>query len=158
MYKLNLAPIQADYTVTDGVEVVRVDLAGGMGRYRRDILKASKTVNVTWWTTTAEYDYLRAFYRVVVAEGARRFLIDLIIDSPELVEHEAMIIPGTMQLAGVMAGIYHVTAQLEVMPVDHDYNDDSDYIGVVSEWGLNGWEAALLDIHDSVVLVRKVLA
>ena len=158
MYKLNLLPQQSSYSVSDGIEIVRVDLQGGFGRYRRDVLKASKTVSVTWVEQAEGFKYLRTFYNTVVAQGSSRFLIDLIVDSPELVEHEAMFIPGTMQLAEVSGTTYKVTAQLEVMPVGDIYSNSLDYLSVVNEWGLDGWESALLDIHDSVVLIQEALA
>ena len=134
-FKLVIPPDQASYAVTDGTEVIRVQLQGGAGRYRRDILNSSRTVNVTWTLSPNEYKYIRSFYKVSVYDTSAPFLIDLYLDEPTLTEHQARFLPGTMQLQSQSGLTFVVTAQLEVTPLPFDYSADADYIGIYNEFG-----------------------
>jgi len=148
-YKCILAPNHSSYSVADGVEVGRVQLAGGMGRYRRAIVGATSTVDVSWIVTGREYEYLRAFYKTAVAEGSRRFLVDLILDGPVAAEHEAMFLPDYgMPLRSKAGNVFTVSAQLEVLPLTRNEENDSLFIAAVEEFGFSGWENAadLLDL------------
>jgi hypothetical protein len=121
-HKLILPPDQTSYTVTDNTnEVLRVQLDGGAARYRRDILKATKLVNVQWIADRDEYSYLQMFNRVMTQErSGQAFKIDLILGEWGLTEHDAYFIPGTFQLDSQAGFAYTVTAQLEVIPVEYD--------------------------------------
>lgn len=150
-YKLVLTPLRSSYSVTDGAEVIRTDVAGGKPRYRRDIMGAASAVDVEWLVSRAEYDYLRAFYKSVVTEGSRWFFVDLILDEQTLTEHEAMFIPGSMALSNVAGGYCTVTAQLDVMPIERDYDIDSLYVALVGEFGLSEWERLCNEFHELVL-------
>ena len=133
--KLNLPPDQAGYAVLDaGNEVVRVQLAGGAGRYRRDILNASKMANVTWTLGPEEYDYFEMFYRVMTLRAGEPFLIDLIIGESGLTQHEARFIPGSKQLQSQRGLTYVVTAQLEVTPKQYDYEFEAALVELLGAY------------------------
>lgn len=150
-YKLVLPPNQASYSVTDGVEVIRTELSGGRSRYRKDILGSTSQVNVSWTVNSRQFDYLRAFYKTVTYEGSRWFKIDLILDEPYPVEHEAMFIPGSISLSEQKYGLSTMTAQLDVIPIARDYSTDSLYIATVEEFGLDEWEFNV-DLFHQLVL------
>ncbi len=116
--KFIIPPEQASYSVTDGEEVARIELDGGKGKYRTDILNSSSLVNVTWLFTPAQYEYFRAFYKgSAAASGATPFLIDLILDEAlTLTEHTAYFIPKKVKLKKVQGMSYSVSAQLEAIP------------------------------------------
>lgn len=150
-YKCILTPIQASYSVADGVEVLRTQLSGGMGRYRRDIINSTSLVNVSWLVKGQEFEYLRAFYKTAVAEGSRRFTIDLLLDNPVVTEHEAMFIPGSMNIDGNSGLALRVSAQLEVVPLARSIENDSLFIAVIEEFGFDSWQH-FGDVLDDVLL------
>lgn len=121
MAKFAIPPDNSQYSVTDGKEVVATQLDGGAARYRRDIIGATSSVNVTWILGTNDYKYLRSFYRGITEKGAKPFLIDLILDEFELTEYKAYFIPGSLQLTQQKGLAYWISAQLEVYP-----NEDTD--------------------------------
>lgn len=123
-------PDSSSYSVSDGSEVVSVGLSGGAGRYRQDVLGATSTVDCTWVFGPNEYKYFRAFYRALTGKGATPFLIDLILDIPELTEHKVYFIPNSVQLTGQRGATYWVSAQLEVYPAEMDNAAALEYISL----------------------------
>jgi hypothetical protein len=137
MYKLILPPDQSGYSVTDGSEVIRQQLDGGLGRYRADILNASREVNCQWTVGPDEYRYLRAFYNT---NKALAFSIDLYLDEPELTEHVAHFVPDSFSLSSQSGLTFVVNARLEVEPIDNSEYDES-LILMVDTYG--GFEEAI---------------
>lgn len=133
-------PENSAYSVADGKEVVSTQLDGGAARYRRDIIGATSTVGVSWIFGPDEYKYLRSFYRAVTLKGSKPFRIDLILDEPELTEHKAYFIPGSMQLTAQKGLTYWASAQLEVYPAEIDYAAESAFVALFSEYGKD-WES-----------------
>lgn len=125
MRSLVLAPDQATYDVTDGTEVVSVQLDGGASRFRADILNATSIVTVEWSIGPTQYQYLRAFYKTATQNGSEPFEIDLFLDQPILTTHTAYFVAGSMKLASQSGLTFVVTASLEVYPLpqDDDYNN-----------------------------------
>lgn len=144
--KLKLTPDNSSYSVTDGKEVVATQLDGGAARYRRDILGATSAVAVSWILGTQDYKYLRAFYKALASSGATPFLIDLILDKPELTEHKAYFVPGSVQLTAQKGLTYWVSAQLEVYPIEMT-EDDTAFAALYGELGEN-WETLFPPIED----------
>lgn len=138
--KLNLIPDSSSYSVTDGQEVIRIELDGGAGRYRQDVLNATSVVNVSWSIGPEKYRYLRAFYKQVANGGSEPFAIDLIMDDSALTEHKAYFIPGSMQLRRQEGMLYVVSARLEVYPLTGTEDDDLIFALLYSEFG-EGWES-----------------
>lgn len=116
MDKVTLHPDGGSYSYTDGIEVLRAILDGGVGRYGPGVLNAAIPLGVQWTCDEAEYEYLRGVYRQHVDEGHAPFQIDLFIDSIAYVEHYVRIMPGTFGLASHSGLSYVVTASLEVQP------------------------------------------
>lgn len=133
--KFVLPPDNSAYSVADGKEVVSTQLDGGAGRYRRDILGATSTVNVAWIMGPDEYKYLRSFYRALTLKGSKPFLIDLVLDEPTLTEHKVFFIPGSMQLTGQKGLTYWASAQLEVYPAEIDYEAEAAFAALFGEYG-----------------------
>lgn len=132
-------PENSAYSVTDGKEVVSTQLDGGAARYRRDILGATSTVNVSWVLGTNEYKYVRSFFRALTLKGSKPFLIDLILDEPTLTEHKVYFIPGSMQLTAQKGLTYWVSAQLEVVPAEIDYEAEAAFVALFAEYG-ESWQ------------------
>ena len=119
--KFTIAPNQAGYTAKDGKETLYVKLDGGAGRFRSDVLNSASMVNVQWTFNKEEYRYFRAFYNSVTQSGALPFLIDLILDSDELTEHEARFMPDSISVGNIVATQnFTVSAMLEVTPIVQD--------------------------------------
>lgn len=119
MDKLMLPPDESGYSIKDGVEVVATQLKGGAARYRKDIKNSTSQLSVQWTTDREGFKYLRLFYRLVAANGATPFLIDLIVDDYELTEHVANFIPGTMTIDAISGLTFVVKADLEIKPQDN---------------------------------------
>lgn len=134
--KLTISPDQASYAVSDSSnEVVRVQLQGGAGRYRRDILNGSKIVNAVWTVGRDEYDYLQMFYRVMTYRAGEPFSANLIIGENDLTKHECRFIPGSWQLQSQKGLTYVVAAQLEVTALPYDYIYEDSLIAILSNYG-----------------------
>ena len=151
MLKLVVPPDQAGYSVLDGTEVLRQQLDGGMGRYRVDILNATRTVNCKWTVGPYDYQYLRSFYNVVNATAAT-FLIDLYLDAPVLTEHEAKFLPGTMQLAENKGMSFTVSCQMEVTPIDTS-EFDAAFIELLAIYGSRQNVSEILNLLEKLVNV-----
>ncbi len=147
--KFIIPPENSAYSVTDGKEVVATQLDGGASRYRRDILGATSTVNVSWILGPDEYKYLRSFYRALTLKGAKPFLIDLILDEPTFTEHKSYFIPGSMQLTAQKGLTYWISAQLEVAPAEIDYEAEADFAVIYSNFGAN-WETTFPPFDDEL--------
>ena len=148
MQKFVIPPDNSQYSVTDGKEVVATQLDGGAARYRRDIIGATSTVNVSWVLGREEYLYLRSFYRAITGKGASPFLIELVLDEYELTEHKAYFIPGSMQLTAQKGLTHWVSAQLEVYPKEPTGYEE-DFVYVYNEFGAS-WQA-WFDKLDKIV-------
>lgn len=146
--KLILRPDNSSYSVTDGKEVVSTALDGGAGRYRRDILGATSSVNVQWVCDREDYHYIRAFYRSLLGKGAKPFLIDLVLDDPLPVEHKAYFVPGSMTLTSQRGLSYIVQAQLEVEPAEIDDVYETFFAAVYSNFGPD-WRNTFPAFEDS---------
>lgn len=154
MNKLSIPPDQSGYAMTAGSGVLRVELDGGLGRYRRDILNQASLVDCSWTVNQAEYNYLMAFFRVNEKNGGDGFNIDLILDSQEPTEYVAHIIPGSWRLTGQKGTGYTVTAQLEVEAAEHDYEYDQ---GIIDIYEYGSSEKAIIMINLLHKLVHKDL-
>lgn len=141
-HKLNLPPDQASYSVNDGSEVVRTQLDGGAGKYRLDILNATRIINCQWTVGPDNFRYLRAFYNVL-HRLSEPFKCDLYLDYPTLTEHDCWFIPDTFKLASQQGLTFVVTAQLEVVPTD---NPDED-LSLVE----------IMDSYESVEEANQIL-
>ncbi|MDO8683968.1 MAG: hypothetical protein Q7N50_10860 [Armatimonadota bacterium] len=118
--KCAAVPASDQYGGIDGEEVVSVKLDGGPSWYRRDILNANATIDVTWVCDHDRWQYLRAFYNTTTLRGSLPFLIDLFLDQPTLTEHTAYFEPGSFKLSYKRGRHYIVTAKIEVVPVTPD--------------------------------------
>lgn len=115
-----LCPAQAAYAFEDSVsQYRRVQLEGGAGRYRRDVIRSSKLVEAQWVLTPAQYNYFMAFYARFQTKPDP-FILPLIIEEAALSDCECWFIPGTFSLTSRQGDIYTVSARLEVMPPQRD--------------------------------------
>lgn len=135
MEKFVIPPLQETYSVTDGNEVISVILDGGLSRSRADILNAASTVQVSWNFDREEYRYFRAFFSVISRKTAEPFLIDLYMNAPELTEHEAKFIPGTVSLSGQRGLEFTVSATLEVKPNADDFEYELSLVVIIGVYG-----------------------
>jgi len=148
-------PENSAYSVTDGKEVVATQLDGGASRYRRDILGATSTVNVSWILGPNEYKYVRSFFRALTLKGSKPFLIDLILDEPTLTEHKVYFIPGSMQLTAQKGLTYWVSSQLEVVPAEIDYDAEAAFAALFAEYG-ETWETEFPIFEDQFNILVNV--
>ena len=141
LQKLNLSPTEGGsggegrYAVRHGNEFLRVELDGGMPRYRRDKIGTSSRVDVQWACNLLQYQYLEAFYRTVVKNGSDPFLVDLILDNPVTKTYEAHFVPGTYGLATVTGLRRVVSAQLDVKPQRADREFDEAIVAAYNAYG-----------------------
>lgn len=129
LFKLDLTPDQDSYTLQrNRSEYTRVDLDGGVGRYRRDIVGASAKIAVKWsYLDSDDYTYICSFYRTFI-NTMQPFKMDLIIEDEGLVECICRIFPDTFRLPKVKAVTYTVQATLEVEIPEYDPEIDYSYI------------------------------
>jgi hypothetical protein len=159
MHKLILPPDNSSYSVEDSVEeVLRVQLAGGAGRYRRDILNASKIINCVWVLGREKFSYIEMFYRVMTQRAGEPFEIDLIIGEDGLTSHEARFIPGTFKLIEQKGLSYQVSAQLEAKPLHYDFENEDLFISLLGVYGICEWKrfVNILEHFVNVVLPDNI--
>ena len=132
---LNLCPTESSYAAKHNASgYLRVELDGGMGRCRKDILNPGTTVDCRWVIRRGHFDYLWAFYRTYV-RAMEPFYIDLVLEEYGMVRVLANIIPDTFHLAEKHGTTYTVTAQLEVQAPQYDAQLDIDILDIVDELG-----------------------
>jgi hypothetical protein len=124
--RLLTPPDRAGYSVDYGQETVHTQLDGGAGRYRLDIINASKKVTCQWILDQAQFTYFMAFYRTVTQRGALVFQINLIVDSEDLGEVNAHFVPNTVKLTGQAGLSFTVAGELEVLTPNNPTQEDDD--------------------------------
>lgn len=141
LHKMILVPDADGYASGDGNQWLRSELDGGVGRYRRDKLGASKMVNAKWTMNPQQYSYWRAFYALV---GSGPFLCDLLSeDGCGPAEHQVNIVPGSVNMPSQSGLTYVQTATLEVKPLPRDPAMDLLEVALFNESG--GYPAQTLE-------------
>lgn len=135
MKKLGLIPDQTSYSAKDGTEIIGVQFDGGPPRYRRDAVGAPARVTVSWTLDASAYQYLRAFYRTGLGNGADWFLVDLLLGDAALEEHQAHFVPGSFGLQSRQGKAYIAGAELDVIPAATDVDYDSAVLTLFEEYG-----------------------
>lgn len=126
MFKMSLAPDADGYSSQDGDEVIHIKLEGGQGRYRRDKIGATKTVQVKWTLNPQQYAYWRAFYNTGTQKGSLPFLCDLVSeDGSGPAEHVCNFVPGSVTLPTQQGLTYVQQATLEVVPIPSIFEVDN---------------------------------
>ena len=149
--KLLIPPSSSTYTMQDGSETASVQLAGGASRYRKVVSNAASYLECEWVVGPTDYTYLRAFYNTSTKQGSLPFLIDLVIDLPELTEHNAFFVVDTFQLKSVVGLTYTVGARLEVTPTRPSVTDDALFLLTYNTTYTETDIDALLDALDDFV-------
>jgi len=152
--KFIFKPEQDGYSVAPGKTTLSVQLDGGASRSRLDMLGATFPVSVEWNFSPAEYKYAFAFYNSVTKSGSLPFLIDLLLDAPEINEYEAKFVPDTFKLSSQRGWNYKVTAQLEVKPLEPDEEFNLAYVDLINEYG--SFEALTAATNQLEILVNIV--
>lgn len=135
--KLVLRPENSSYTVKDGVEVASTALDGGASRRRLDQLGSVYSVNASFVLNSNQYQYLRSFYKTVTASGSLPFLIDLIINEPDLTEYTAYFVEGSLQLQYQKGLTYSASCSFEVLPNPIDAEFDQSFVDFYALYGEN---------------------
>lgn len=143
LMKLTLTPDQDGYNLEAPLSALVNKLAGGGSRLRRDLLNAPMKANVTWTLDEAQYNYIRTFHRFL-DDGSQPFLMDLLVDTSTLTEHECRFIPGSFKLSTVKGGVRKVVAALEVIPIPSDDAYDEGLVTTYEAFGADGSEACAL--------------
>ncbi|MCP1404245.1 hypothetical protein [Achromobacter insolitus] len=147
-FKMPFCPAQAGYAADFGDGTLRVQLDGGSGRYRAGVMANSDTVTATWVLQGEEYSAFMGFVRNQRRSGGVPFLIDLPLESHELVEYEANFVPRSVRLVSKTASVFTVAASLEVLSKLEFDDIDLDY-----------WASLvmMLAIYGSIPAAREIL-
>jgi hypothetical protein len=125
MMKCMVSPSQAGYSAQPGNEAIAVQLDGGAPRVRADQLGGAYLITVQWTIGPEDFDYLMAFYRTGTKKASLPFTIDLLLDSAEITEYTAYIVPGSWKFSGKQGLTYTIDAQLTVLPLPVDEVGDN---------------------------------
>lgn len=156
--KLYLTPAQDGYAAQDADDaVLRAKVSAGPSRTRLDMLGAPADVSVTFQMNPNEYQYWRAFFRSTIVEGSLPFLLDLLLDFPELTEHQVKIVPGSARLSGQRGLLYVVSMRLEVKVVEADADLDATVAMLFEQYGDQG-DAILISLERLVNFDLAVLS
>lgn len=128
MRKLKLIPTNTSYSVSLADGNVSNKLKGGRSRVRKQSIGDVNVVSVSFVLDPDQYQYLMAFYRVVIDKGALPFLMDMITEDSRLVTHKVTMIPASFNLGSQQGLAYTVNFQVEAEPLDSNGDKDSQTI------------------------------
>lgn len=151
---LNALPDSSGYELLDGNMVVNSgDLEGGASRSRADVVGANGQCDVRWTCGPNVYNYIRAFYRTSITNGADTFQISLIFDVALPLVYTVKFIPGTFKLVSQEGMTYVLGGTLEVCPQPINAANDGAYIAIIGTYG----EQAAQFLNQLAKLVNVVL-
>lgn len=129
-----LQPESAGYSASYSPnDFLRVQLKGGLARYRRDLIGSSMPVTCQWRLTDIEYEYFTTFYRDSILSGSQFFLIDALIDGPQVRRYIAHFV-SPWRLTEQSGLTYVVQAELEITsPTGTTYMPSADFSGLVNQ-------------------------
>ena len=154
MRKLNFVPETSSYAVQDSAsEFLRVQLDGGAGRYRKDILNATRVIDCQWTLGPSDYDAFISFYRGFCAYPSP-FLIDLVSEEYGMQECQAWFMPETLQVTKPGRLFLTINAQLEVAPPLRDHNYETSYWMMVSVYGSHEAALEIMNLLHHLVNVK----
>ena len=145
---LNLTPSRSRYSLREGSPNLTTRLKGGLSRSRRDLVDMSYSATVSWRVGPQAYAALCDFYET---HRGVTFLLDLIVDQPELTRHQVNFEPGTFRLESVSGSAYVVSATLEVRPLAVDESVDEAVMDLFEIYGAE--TGALLALLEQLVNV-----
>ena len=129
MHKLLYCSTQSGYSAQIGDGVISQELDGGAPRFRRALKGTYHTASVQWVVKEKGYQYLMAFYRVWARNPNQRFLAKLCIDSSEVEDYQCYF-SGAPTLSSKDGGVYTVTAEFRVKPLNIDPAMDDLFVKV----------------------------
>jgi len=146
--KMPFCPAQAGYSGDFGDATLRVQLDGGASRYRAGVSGNSDVVAATWVLRADEYSAFMGFVRNQKRSGGMPFLIDLPLQSHEMIEYQASFVPRSVRLVSKNAAIFTVAASLEVFSKLEFDDADLDY-----------WASLvlMLAVYGSIPAAREIL-
>lgn len=124
MAELHLVPMEAGYAINSPQEVMRVQLDGGAGRYRKDFVGSTSIVNISFQLDWPKYNYFWAFYRSATDRGSLPFTLDMFLEDTTLRTYTCRFIPASIK-SSPRALTWVVTCQLEVEPIAEDPSADA---------------------------------
>lgn len=107
------SPEQQGYSNEIDSSFIQIPLEGGLSRVRQDMYLPSHTVECTWFLTREEYAQFIGYFRTVLDNASRPFLIDLISDVGEPTTHKCRTLEGMPKLTQQKGNGYWVNATLE---------------------------------------------
>ncbi len=121
--KFKYLPEQSGYTYNNQQNILSVKLDGGLSKTRVDLVDGPAIVEVEWIFDLGEYQWFRAFFNQAINYGTNPFLIDLVLDQPYHQEFTAKFVADSISTTDVAGLSLHVSAQLEVLPIDNSEID-----------------------------------
>lgn len=115
MQRLSIIPDSSSYTASPQAGYNRVALIGGPGRYRSDSIDNAAIYDCTWLLDPEDYQYLAAFYRYFERK-LEPFIVSLVLDSGDIQDYIAKIIPNSWRLISAKGLAYTVSCQIEAVP------------------------------------------
>lgn len=103
-------PVQMNYGVADGDEMLRAILDGAAGFYSANVA-TTKTVPCVWQLTTVEYVIFKSFYDDQT-QNVKTFFANLITVSDQMTVHHAQFVEDTYKLSEQSGDLYTVSISL----------------------------------------------
>lgn len=146
--KIPFCPAQASFNGMFGDGSSSIALDGGSDRNRAGPGDQSDTVNASWVLRGEDYSMFMGFFRDMRRLGGGPFLIDLSLQSHEMVEYRAYFVPKTLQLVSRQGAVFTVAGQLKVLSRSDFESPDLDYWGQL---------VTLLIIYGSLPAAKEIL-
>jgi len=147
--KIPFCPRQAGFDASFGDGSSSISLEGGSDRYQPGPDNQSDRVNSVWVLRGQNYSAFMGFWRKMRRRGGGPFLIDLSLQSHEMVEYMAYFVPKSLKLISRQGVVFTVSAQMEVL-AQAEFDDES----------LDYWASlvTLLVIYGSIPAANEILS
>lgn len=113
-FYIDLPVDKSQYSLTYGAESLITKNDGGQSKSRRSYFNSAYKASVSWICKDNQFSLLMQAYRAHTAAGGKPFTIPLFVHRAELINHRAVIVPGTFTLTSHGGSAFVVNAQLEV--------------------------------------------
>jgi hypothetical protein len=135
---LVLSPDSTGYVVKfpNGI-VSSGPMDGGADLRRTDVIGGTGQADVQWTCNPARYDYITAFFRTTLEQGADLFYVDLLVDSSTPSPYLCAFIPGTFSAPSTTGYSTIIKASLEVYPSPINGSADAAIVALFGAYGEN---------------------
>lgn len=132
LLKFNYIPLQSGYGAETDSGVITQQLDGGPPRFRRVSSNNIGSVSCSFNFDELGYQYVMAFYRIWMRTPSKPFIVEMLLDDPEVKDYRCWFVPNSVKLNSVNGLRYKVSVQFFVESERHDPEQDELIVDLVN--------------------------